>query len=270
MTSFAGELAHRHEQEVEIFPMKLREPPALIPIAAIVGYLIGRAIFRSRPGAAPNSGIQVNKAVTRATPATDSDRSDDFKGGYQTVVAIIQGVAFVTLAVSTLPAMRASIAGGQAIGSVTIGTQALVMLITIIIVTGSYFDLTRRVHWNPTILDTAVPYILGSSEVAAAAWVGTNTLWWAALSSLLLVGAAALKYSSIRTRAENFIDPADYWHFMKVVRKDTAASLVTLAFSVAVCLLSIYTDLSAWFYAIAPLIAAAVFISTSATMWKER
>src|SRR5260370_40669052 len=59
MTSFAGELAHRHEQEVEIFPMKLREPPALIPIAAIVGYLFGRAVLRRWPGAEPNFGIQV-------------------------------------------------------------------------------------------------------------------------------------------------------------------------------------------------------------------
>lgn len=246
--------------------MKLREPRALIPIAAIVGYLIGRAITRSRPGAVRNSGIQEGKAVTRATSAIDSDGSDDFKGGYQTIVAIIQGVAFGTLALSTVPSMRASIAGGQVTRSFTIATQTLVTLIALIIVTDSYFDLTRAARWLPTILDTAVPYILGSSEVAMAAWVGNNTLWWAALSSLLLVSAAAFKYSRVRIRVEELIDPAERKRLMKVVRKDSVASLVTLAFSVAVCLLSIYTDLWVWFYAITPLAAAAIFISTSATM----
>ena len=239
--------------------MKLREPPALIPIAAIVGYLIGREISRSRPGAARNSDAQVSKTVTRAAPNTESDSGDDFKGGYQTVVAIIQGVAFVTLAVTTLPTMHASIAGGQVTRSFTVATQALVTLIAIIIVTDSYIDLTRAAHWDPTILDTAVPYILGSSEVAAAAWVGNTSLWWAALSSLLLVSAAADKHSSIRAKAEDFIDAAAYRQFRKAVRGLAMASLTTLAFSVVVCLLSIYADLS-WFYAIAPLIAATVFI----------
>jgi hypothetical protein len=67
--------------------MKSREPPVLIPIAAIVGYLIGWAISRSRPGAVRDSGAQDGKAVTGAASATDSDGSDDFKGGYQFQIA---------------------------------------------------------------------------------------------------------------------------------------------------------------------------------------
>jgi len=162
--------------------------------------------------------------------------------------------------------MRASVAKGHVTSSVTIATQTLVTLIAIIIITDSYFDLTRASHWEPTILDTAVPYILGSSEVAVAAWVGDNTLWWAALSSLLVVSSLAFKYSLIQMRAEEPVDPVEHRRLMKVVRKDAVASLTTLVFSVAVCLLSIYKDLPV-FYAIAPVIAAAIFISTSATMW---
>jgi len=239
--------------------MKLRERPVLILIAGIFGYLIGRAIFPGGLFAARNRDTKGSNSVMSNAPAIDSDRSEDFKGGYQTVVAIIQGVAFGALALSVLPTMRASIEGGQIARSVTIAMQALVTLIAIIIVTDSYFYLTGTARWDPTILDTAVPYLLGSSEVAVGVWVGNNTLWWAALSSLLLASAAAFKYSSIRVKAQEFIDTAERRLLMKDVRDGAKASLATLTFSVAVCLLSIYTNLSAWLYAIAPLVAAAVY-----------
>jgi hypothetical protein len=248
--------------------MKPKERSVLIGGIAAALVLIGIRVTR-RGRVVASCNIDNHDGLpgsTAATPDLDHDPDldpDDFKGSYQTLVAIIQGVAFGALGLASLPALHASIAEGRVAQCVTITTQALVTLIAIIIVTNEYFELTRAGYWYPTVVDTAIPYVLGAGEFLAAGWVGNNSSWWGSLSFFLAASAAAFKHSAFKAKMGRFRDEEAYRIFIRSVNNLFTASVITLAFAAAVCLASIYSDLSTWFYAVAPLIAAASFNVTA-------
>jgi hypothetical protein len=66
------------------------------------------------------------------------------------------------------------------------GSQALVTIVGIIIVTHKYIATAAMVRWNPTTLDTLVPYLIGLGEISAALMIGHQSSWWFAISFWLL------------------------------------------------------------------------------------
>jgi hypothetical protein len=64
--------------------------------------------------------------------------------------------------------------------------QALVTIVGIIIVTHKYIATAAMVRWNPTTLDTLVPYLIGLGEISAALLIGHQSSWWFAISFWLL------------------------------------------------------------------------------------
>ena len=222
--------------------------------------LLGRSKFGSRLRRASDDRQLHSNAPTVTAALSDDPDPADFKGGYQTVVAIIQGVAFVVLTSTTFREIRTSISQDHLAHSVGIGIQALVTLSVIVIVTFEYFDLTGAAAWSLGFFDIIIPYMLGIGEVAQATWLGDNALWWGSLSFLLLASTVAFKYSAHRARPESFRDIRYYGYFKKTIDRLALASLITFAFATAVCVASIYENLPPWLFATAPLVATLSFV----------
>jgi hypothetical protein len=240
--------------------MKLKEQSAAAGITTIILLLLGRSIFKNRLRTVSDVKEARSNPATIAAASSEHIDPGDFKGGYQTVVAIIQGVAFVVLTSTAFGGIRASITGDNAVASVDKSIQALVTLSVIIIVTFEYFDLAGAAVWSPGFFDVAIPYILGVGEVAQATWLGDNTLWWGSLSFLLLASTVAFQYSAIRAQPEGFRDLRYHRYFRKTVKRLALASLVTLTFAIAVCIASICAHLSPWFYVALPSVATISFV----------
>jgi hypothetical protein len=214
--------------------MKLKEQSVVAGVITVIILLFGRSIFQNRLRASSDAGKSHSNPITIAAEPYKNINPEDFKGGYQTVVAIIQGVAFVILTSTAFTEIRASITGDHAVASAVISIQALVTLSVIIIVTFEYFDLAGAVVWSPGFFDVIIPYILGVGEVAQATWLGDNTLWWGSLSFLLLASTVAFQYSAIRAKPEGFRDLRYHRYFRKIVKRLALASSITLTFAMAV------------------------------------
>jgi hypothetical protein len=86
---------------------------------------------------------------------------DSFATGYQTLVAIIQGVAFGTLIVN---GQNVIFRGGSISQHLTAAGQLITTFTVIAAVTYEYLQLVRAVQWSPRLADTTVPYLLRSHD----------------------------------------------------------------------------------------------------------
>jgi WD40 repeat protein len=196
-----------------------------------------------------------DKPPAASRPAEGRDRtSENFKNGYLTLVAIIQGVAFAAL---VAVAFNAASAGLSLAHAFTLATEAFATLFAIVAVTDEYLQLLRAVEWNPGSVDTAIPYALGSGEVVAALSLGKLTLWWAATSVTLIMAAGAFRYSKRRamdTILEGYANVANIRRFVGVVARLSRTCEIMFFYALAICLLSAFATLSPWIYAFAPLV----------------
>jgi len=121
--------------------------------------------------------------------------SDNFATGYQTMTAIIQGVALVVLVTASARAVFGTASGSQV---ATAASQAVAVFVIIIVTTDQFFQLAAATRWLPTTFDTAIPYLIGAGEATAALSLGDNTRWWGGISWSLLAGAFAFGHSAAR------------------------------------------------------------------------
>lgn len=86
---------------------------------------------------------------------------DNFASGYQTMTAIIQGVALVVLVTTSAHAVFGSASSSQV---ATAASQAVAVFVIIIITTDQFFQLTAATRWLPSTIDTAIPYLAGPAR----------------------------------------------------------------------------------------------------------
>jgi hypothetical protein len=240
--------------------VEIHKRSAFLGVAAVVlGFVAGtRSASCVRSDARQACGRDCGQPS--ATPVTESEDPEAFVGAYQTLIAIIQGVAFGALVVSSPHEIFTE---GILVNRLTAAAQAIATLVALILVTDEYFQLVRAARWSPTVIDTAIPYLLGCGEVVAAVSVGKNERWWAAISVLLFFGVAAFTYSNIKASSAYFPAGEDgYRWFIKVVKGFTIACMIALIFSVCMILLASDKISQTWLLAAAPLLLLVGFYSS--------
>jgi len=97
--------------------------------------------------------------------------SDNFATGYQTMTAIIQGVALVVLVTASAHAVFGTASSSEV---ATAASQAVAVFVIIIVTTDQFFQLAAATRWLPTTFDTAIPYLIGAGEATAALSLGAT------------------------------------------------------------------------------------------------
>jgi hypothetical protein len=234
-----------------------------------------------RSGGVARTRHQIANAATVAAPRDDARPDtadpqslrvllnrieDNFATGYQTMTAIIQGVALVILVTTSAHAVFGRAATSQV---VTAASQAVAVLVIIIITTDQFFQLATATRWLPTTVDTAVPYLIGVGEAVAALSLGDNTRWWSSISWSMLAGVIAFGHSAARATPQGFEGIEDYYgRFVRDVRRSRDICLALCAYAVVLAVTSTLAHLSPWLYAAAPwVITAAAIIRIRQLRW---
>jgi hypothetical protein len=159
-------------------------------LAAVVSVAVGAVFLRFlRARGETQSCEEIGRSGIAAAQHCGADREspdppsprvllgrieDNFATGYQTITAIIQGVALVVLVTTSASAVFGTTSSSQIATAVS---QAVAVLVIIIITTDQFFQLTAATRWLPSTIDTAIPYLIGAGEATAALSLGDNTRW---------------------------------------------------------------------------------------------
>jgi hypothetical protein len=197
----------------------------------------------------------------RASPDSHSLRilfsriEDNFATGYQTMTAIIQGVALVVLVTTAAHAVFGGAPGSQV---ATAASQAVTVFVIIIVTTDQFFQLATATRWLPTTFDTAIPYLVGAGEAVAALSLGDDTRWWGGIAWSFLAGTIAFWHSAVRATPKGFEGIEDYYrHFVRDVRRSRLICAGLCAYAVALSVTSALAHLSPWLYIAAPWVVTA-------------
>jgi len=208
--------------------------------------------------------VECQGGAERASPDAHSLRvlfrriEDNFATGYQTMTAIIQGVALVVLVTT---AAHAVFGGGSGSQVATAASQAVTVFVIIIVTTDQFFQLATATRWLPSTFDTAIPYLIGAGEAVAAVSLGDDTRWWGGIAWSLLAGTIAFWHSALRATPNGFEGIEDYYqHFVQDVRRSGGICAGLCVYAVALSVTSALAHLSPWVYIAAPWVVTAVAI----------
>lgn len=216
--------------------------------------------------ATPHQGAEALSRDMRSLGALFARIEDNFATGYQTMTAIIQGVALVVLVTTSAHAVFGSAPGSEVAEA---ASQAVAVLVIIIVTTDQFFQLASTTRWMPSTFDTAIPYLVGIGEAIAALSLGDNTRWWGAIAWSLLAGATAFGNSAVRATAAGFEGIEQYYRrFVRDVRRSRDICAALSAYAVALAVASGVAHLSPWLYIAAPwAITAAAVARVSQVRW---
>ena len=191
---------------------------------------------------------------------------DTFATGYQTMTAIIQGVALVVLVTTSAHAVFGGTSSSQVAAA---ASQAVAVFVIIIFTTDQFFQLTAATRWLPSTVDTAIPYLAGAGEAIAALSLGDNTRWWGAISWSLLTGAIAFGHSAARATPEGFEGIEDYHRqFVRDVRRSRNLCAALCAYALALALTSALAHPPPWLYIAAPwVVTVAAIVRVAQVRW---
>lgn len=233
-------------------------PDASTQIAAAEAGLVGQRSVRAGQGAEDSDASSATSASAGPPASIEENASNPyvaleplskyrlkkrmselFPTGYLTLMAIVQGVALVELldgvkheVFSSLPYLH----------RLTAAVQALAVLAAIVIITHRYFLLTVLARWRPTVIDTLLPYLLGTSEAAAALLIGHNVGWWIALSVLFLAATTSFVHTLMRGNEATYGKLEKlYTSSRSAVKKQLITCAALMLFSVSIALITIYS-----------------------------
>jgi hypothetical protein len=228
-----------------------------------VAFGLGRALGR-RAHVAVNDGAESSSSAEGSADDPSIQlvsleySSDGFATGYQTLVSIIEGVAFGALIVTGQNVVfRAGPVSYHFIAS----GQLIVTFAAIVAATEEYLQLVRAVQWSPSPIDTAVPYLLGVGQVGMATSLGSNSRWWGSVAVLSLFSSLAFSYSSTRAADARFEGGQPHREkFVSVVKSFSAASAVSFIYAVTICVLAVAHRGPGWLFIVAVLAVLPIFI----------
>jgi hypothetical protein len=188
---------------------------------------------------ASTNGVSTKEAPTLPSrEELEKRKADMFPGLYLTLTSIIQGVAFGFAITTTNTVLSQNPSPSS---HAIIWLQALVTIVGIIIVTHKYIHTAAMLRWNPTSLDTLIPYLIGLGEISAALMIGHQASWWFAISFWLLTAICAQGHTLSRTKTHNpEYMTEDYHNFRRSVKNQMICGTVLLIASMAVGLLDFY------------------------------
>lgn len=214
------------------------------------GYVLAASDRDRREDRSESATAYTNGVSTKETPTILSRKeleirkAEMFPGLYLTLTSIIQGVAFgfAITTTNTVLSQKPSPSSHP-----IIWLQALVTIVGIIIVTHKYIATAAMLRWNPTTLDTLIPYLIGLGEISAALMIGHQASWWFAISFWLLTAIFAQGHTLFRTKTDNPDYMTDYYqYFRRSVKIQMICGTVLLTTSLAVGLLDFYQSGLRW------------------------
>lgn len=171
--------------EGRVLTLRYRTESALVGIAALAGVAFGLGrMLRRVPGTtvserAESDQVTVESAAGFASRRTHpTGRLDSFATGYQTLVAIIEGVAFGALIVTGQNVIFRS---GSISQHLTATGQLVTTFAVIAAVTYQYLQLVGAVQWS-----------LGLADTTVISWGGARSLWQHQLAAMPVGGAQLL------------------------------------------------------------------------------
>jgi len=259
--------------------MKAKRLSAAVAVASVVvGTLVVRFLHTKNAARTSEATARSAEFPTRETGAEQEAPDplslrvllrrieDNFATAYQTMTAIIQGVALVILVTTSAHAV---FGGASASQVATAASQAVAVFVIIIFTTDQFFQLAAATRWLPSTFDTAIPYLIGAGEATAALSLGDNTRWWSSIAWSLLAGAIAFWHNAARATPEGFVGIEEYYRqFVRGVRRSRDICGALCAYAGALAVTSVLADLSPWLYAAAPwLITATAVIRVTEVRW---
>jgi len=259
--------------------MRAKRLSAAAAVASVVCGLVLLRFLHKRNGARTSEAIARpqmlaarQSSAERESPDPLSLRilfsriSDNFATAYQTMTAIIQGVALVILVSTSAHAVFGGASGSQV---AIAASQAVTVFVIIIVTTDQFFQLAAATRWLPSTFDTAIPYLLGAGEATAALSLGDNTRWWASIAWLLMAGTITFLHNAVRATPEGFEGIEEYYQqFVRGVRRSRDLCAALCACAVALAMMSALTDLSPWLYVATPwLVTAAAIVRVTQVRW---
>ncbi|MEU8232233.1 hypothetical protein AB0C12_21830 [Actinoplanes sp. NPDC048967] len=170
-----------------------------------------------------NTGVLVRRSI------------EIFPQGYLMNISIIQGVALSVITVETVKYLKVA-ESGQLAPAIA---QSALSLAGLIIVSYEYLWFSTILRWTPTFRDTAIPVVLGVSEIIPSLLLESGTAWWIATAVFALFGAGAFTNTNTRLTVQMFEGdgPAPHALVRRLLRVCAAICLVTAGFAVAVAAL---------------------------------
>jgi hypothetical protein len=260
-------------------PMRCKHVSAAAAIASVVAGMLLLRFRRIRHEAREGEAIAPSDTLAARQSSTERESTgqlsrgvlfgrieDNFATGYQTMTAIIQGVALVLLVSTSAHAVFGSPSRSQV---ATAASQAVAVFVIIIVTTDQFFQLATATRWIPTTFDIAVPYLVGAGEATAALWLGDDTRWWASIAWFWLAGAIAYAHTAVRSTPKGFEGIKEYHlRFIRSARRsrDICAALCACAGVLAVT--TALVGLPPWLYVASPwALTAALIVRASQLRW---
>jgi hypothetical protein len=211
-------------------PRSTREVLALVLVAFGFGVLWSRRSRVRAPVASdapPAPVLESPLAVQSLNAAVMRARSVEiFTGAYVTLLSIVQATALGLLAVKSSEQLKAR--GNQA----ALATESIAVLLAIVLVFYMYVWFVLLVRWTPTILDTLIPFGLGTAEIAATESIGDHRTWVLRMAVLGAVGALGFWHSGWRATQDLFDSPEDYSRIHKLLFRLLEVTLAIVLFAV--------------------------------------
>jgi hypothetical protein len=238
----------------------------LVGIAALAGVAFGLGRVLSHKanttvGEQAGDERRIAKAVAESTarPTNLIGHPDSFATGYQTLVAIIEGVAFGALIAS----QNVIFGGGSISQHLTAAGQLITTLTVIAASTYEYLKLVRAVQWPLKIPDTTVPYLLGIGQVGMAISIGSNPRWWGSIAVQSFLSVWAFVYSRIRGKQDKAKFAGAEEGRRRFVSDITAYAVACAALFIGeaiMCALAVRHAGPGWLFVITPFISFPLFI----------
>lgn len=158
-----------------------------------------------------------------------------FPAGYTTLLSIVQGIAFGFLATGEVVATLGGHGPPTEFGiAATAGT-----FLAIVTVTYMYVWFTLVLRWVPSILDTLIPFSLGSLEIVMAVTVNSPEVWFLSVTGMQVVGLLAFAHSALRCRNSMFEREEDFRRVKSLLNLLVTVSALGAVLSVGTAILMI-------------------------------
>jgi hypothetical protein len=209
----------------------------------IFSFFLGVLLSRKKLwsfGSASNS-LFPNKESYIKDPGSNDSRSDKsleidilsdsmpeiLPTGYQTIIAIIQGVALGILINAAAPLILKPASLSSRIENVG---QLASALSSIVIVSYEYLWFTPIMRWAPRFLDCLIPYVLGIFETVPILLMNKSSQWWMAMAVFLAISAGAFGRSYFRYSKEIFNNNDNEFQEIRRLLRKLIGSCILLMF----------------------------------------
>ena len=226
-------------------------------VGVMAGWALSKRHQRSSPMTLNNINPSLRPPSTKAvvieamTTETLVNRTlETFAIGYMTILAIVQGVAFVILASNALPLVFHTDSGAEVL---RVTGQCTSQFAAIIIVSYEYIGLTNiMLRWAPTFLDMLIPFMLGIGEILPSLRLTELVSWWILMAFMMILCIGALSHSIYRSSPEMFPEVRSAFQGIRgLLRRLILCSLSIMVLCLLFALLSAL-NVTSWVLDVAP------------------